>query len=326
MGAVETDVEPRGGVLACRPGELWARVREQARRALEAGAMVPLATRGEVIREADVPFSLRRVSTLREKEAAGRRKTRNPFLPPDPELIVGALSPTHVAVLNRFPVLPYHLLAVTREYEEQELPLTSADFDALARLLVSIDGLAFYNSSPEAGASQAHRHLQIVPFPVGDGPAPTPIEGVLSGIAADPSRATLPIYAFRHAVAPLPETAWCSEHPVERAAQAMALAYRALARRAGVALTAGQAASPYNLLVTRRWMMIVPRSRERFEGVSVNALGFAGSFLVRDREQLEVVRSHGPLAVLRGVAIAWEAPSGGSGPGDPGGGRARGRR
>lgn len=287
------------------PGTLWERVRERARAALETGALVPLETRAEVIQEAGVPFSVRSVSTQRAKEAEdGDARRANPFLPPDPDLLVGALSPTHAAVLNRFPVLRHHLLVVTRAFEEQSLPLAGADFDALARCLAEIDGLGFFNSGPEAGASQPHRHLQLVPFPVGGGPAPTPIERVLTGVALDPSRATLPIYPFRHAVAPLPETAWRAEDPATRAAQAMELAYRALARRVGLVLTPGEPTAPYDLLATRRWMMVVPRSRERFEGVSVNAMGFAGSLLVRDRDQLEVVRRHGPVAVLQGVAVA----------------------
>jgi ATP adenylyltransferase len=304
MAAVETHAERGDEPPAPAPGELWAQVRARARRALEAGAMVPLETRAEVIQEAGVPFSVRVVSTLSEKAGAGREPDGdNPFLPPDPDLLVGAISPTHVAVLNRFPVLRHHLLVVTREYQEQSLPLAGADFDALARCLAEIDGLGFFNSGPEAGASQPHRHLQLVPFPVGGGPAPTPIERVLTEVALDPSRATLPIFPFRHAVAPLPETAWRADDPAARAAQAMELAYRALARRAGLALVPGAPTAPYNLLATRRWMMVVPRSRERFEGVSVNALGFAGSLLVRDGEQLAVVRRHGPLAVLQGVAV-----------------------
>ena len=59
---------------------------------------------------------------------------------------------------------------------------------------------------------------------------------------------------------------------------------------------------PYNLLVTRRWMMAVPRARERWDGVSVNALGFAGSLLVRDAGELARLRAAGPMRVLAAVA------------------------
>jgi ATP adenylyltransferase len=49
-------------------------------------------------------------------------------------------------------------------------------------------------------------------------------------------------------------------------------------------------------------MLVVPRSREHFESISVNALGFAGSLFVRNRGELELVRKSGPMKILRQVA------------------------
>jgi ATP adenylyltransferase len=59
---------------------------------------------------------------------------------------------------------------------------------------------------------------------------------------------------------------------------------------------------PYNLLVTRRWMLLVPRTREHFGSISVNALGFAGSLFVRDDAEMDALRAEGPMGVLRAVA------------------------
>lgn len=303
--------EPAAPLPEHEPGTLWARVGETARRALESGALLPLETRCKILPEAGIPFTVQYASTLREKHARDESPAgsadRNPFLPPDPELVIAALSPTHLAVLNRFPVIRHHLLLVTREYEEQALPIGLADFDALARCLDEIDGLGFYNSGPEAGASQRHRHLQVVPFPVGAGRSPTPIEAPIAAVVEDPARGTIPAFPFRHAAAPLPETAWQAEAPdvrVRRAAEAMRLAYRALAARVGLRLPAGRPTEPYNLLATRRWMLLVPRRREGFEGVSINALGFAGSILIRNKAQWETVQRVGPLGLLRQVAAS----------------------
>jgi ATP adenylyltransferase len=283
-----------------------------------------------VLRQAGIPFSVRVVSSLRHKEAARRRPSRegeDPFSPPDPELLVAGVSERYLAVLNRFPVLRHHLLLVTREDEDQAPPLGPADFDAAARCLDEIDGLAFYNSGPAAGASQPHRHLQLVPFPVGhpadpaggEPPLPTPIEPALGPVLQDPGRATLPAYDFPHAVTPLPETAWQAadrDDRRRRVADAMRLAYRALAARTALGLKPGGADRPYNLLITRKWMLLVPRSRGAFEGIGVNALGFAGALLVKNREQLETVRRRGPLAVLAAVA-AGARPTRGPGGGAP---------
>ena len=66
----------------------------------------------------------------------------------------------------------------------------------------------------------------------------------------------------------------------------------------------GPFAAPYNLLVTRRWMLLVPRTREFFETISINALGFAGSLFARNRQQLEAAVKYGPLRILRQVSGA----------------------
>jgi ATP adenylyltransferase len=60
---------------------------------------------------------------------------------------------------------------------------------------------------------------------------------------------------------------------------------------------------PYNLLLTRAWMLLVPRSKERFETISVNALGFAGSFFVREEAQRQALKRAGPMAALEAVSL-----------------------
>jgi ATP adenylyltransferase len=60
---------------------------------------------------------------------------------------------------------------------------------------------------------------------------------------------------------------------------------------------------PYCLLVTRQWMLLVPRSREHFEDISLNALAFAGSFYVANELQLQRLRSFGPFNALKAVTL-----------------------
>ncbi|NJN31063.1 MAG: phosphorylase, partial [Synechococcales cyanobacterium RM1_1_8] len=65
----------------------------------------------------------------------------------------------------------------------------------------------------------------------------------------------------------------------------------------------GWAPGAYNLLVTRDWMLLVPRRAEAFEGISVNSLGFAGSMFVRDGEELARLKAIGPITILQAVAV-----------------------
>ncbi|CAM9999638.1 unnamed protein product, partial [Ectocarpus fasciculatus] len=66
---------------------------------------------------------------------------------------------------------------------------------------------------------------------------------------------------------------------------------------------------PYNAVLTRRWLMLVPRSRREWGGIDVNGMGFLGALLVRDKAfagegaGVAAVREPGALAVLEGVTF-----------------------
>lgn len=242
---------------------------------------------------------VRILARLERKDRDRRAQSRsgaNPFLPYDERLFVADVSDTHVCLLNKFNVLDHHLLLVTRAFEAQDERLTTADFEALLGCLVEGEALGFYNSGPVASASQPHKHLQVVPLPLAgalEGPPAgggaarevggTPLEPWLEvpdGVGAAPR---LP---FVHALAATPE---------EPAA--------ARARYLELLRAADAEARPYNLVVTPRWMLLVPRSRAAWQGIEVNALGFVGALLVRDREKVEVLRRVGPLRLLREVGF-----------------------
>ena len=57
----------------------------------------------------------------------------------------------------------------------------------------------------------------------------------------------------------------------------------------------------YNMLLGPGWMLVVPRVRDRFEGVPVNSIAFTGALFVRDDRELEAVRAKGPFAILAHV-------------------------
>ena len=73
-------------------------------------------------------------------------------------------------------------------------------------------------------------------------------------------------------------------------------AYESLRAALGMA----HALPPYNLLATRDWMLLVPRSCAESHGINVNAMGFAGSLLVRCRATPEAAGA-GAAEILRQV-------------------------
>jgi ATP adenylyltransferase len=71
--------------------------------------------------------------------------------------------------------------------------------------------------------------------------------------------------------------------------------------------TSGKQAGAYNLLATRQWMLLVPRSQESVESIQVNSLGFAGALLVRNEQQMQTLKALSPFTLLSRVGIPLNA-------------------
>jgi ATP adenylyltransferase len=228
----------------------------------------------------------------------------NPFLPYDKDLFVADISETHVAVLNKYNVVEHHLLLITRKFEDQETLLTIADFEALWACIEEYDSLGFYNGGETAGASQHHKHLQVVPLPLApEGPA-VPLEPLFPGALFRDEMGTLPGLPFLHVFARM--GAYSS---VSTAAEKTFFLYRDMLSHVGMKEPSGDGpdkqSGPYCLLVTREWMLLVPRAVEFFEGISINSLGYAGALLVRDRQQMETLKKRGPMEALKHAALPF---------------------
>ncbi|PTL75259.1 ATP adenylyltransferase [Vitiosangium sp. GDMCC 1.1324] len=280
-----------------QPEDLWPRTLETTRNALATGALQPIATECQTLEEREVPFQVRVLGRAHLKDdRAKREKPRaapfNPFENPDPVMVVGDVPPAHTCMLNKFNVVEHHLLLVTRIFEEQESPLTAADFEALAFCMSGLDGLAFYNSGEMAGASQRHKHLQLIP-PLGPQGLRAPMETLLSAPPARGHVTTVPALNFLHVLTGLGP--W--ESSAGRDGARLFEAYQSLRATLGME----HALPPYNLLATRDWMLLVPRSCAETHGINVNAMGFAGSLLVKTPEQFQKLQELGPLELLRQV-------------------------
>lgn len=288
-----------------KPGTLWDAVVERSRTALALGALRPIATEAHAIEDGGVRFQVRVVSTLMRRrldEALARSdggKPANPFLPYEENMFVADVSDSHVCLLNKYPVIDYHTLIVTRAFEPQESPLNLRDFEALWRCMWEYPALGFYNGGAEAGASQPHKHLQLVRLPLADS-ASLPIEPILSPKPMDDRPTTLGGIPFTHAYAALDAARMPT---IEAAARYSLDLYRTTLRATGMVADAGPPPllPPYNLLITSTFLLLIPRSRPSFESVAVNALGFAGSFFVPDMQGFVAIRRMGPMELLAQV-------------------------
>ena len=331
-------------------------VQKAIQRARHRGVLYSVPTRAEVLRDAGVPFLVRVVTASRDVDRGptaqsasnttaastsdalamaaqaatshtSEREFRNPFLPYDPDMHVADVPPERVCLLNKFPVVDGHLLIVTRLFQEQTSLLQVDDFAGLWHCLRQYPGLAFYNSGKVAGASQRHRHLQLIPVtPESD----IPMDAVVRQAAGRREEASgcfrVAAFPFLHAAIWTAEvTAAHREADVSVGAELHAqylkllwhVAEQAGAHRFGDREVSGDATAaadaaeahpfPYNLLLTPSWMLLVPRRLEACHGINVNGLGFAGYLLAKTTEQLEYLRRNGALHVLS--QVAFEAAS-----------------
>ncbi len=286
-----------------RTGHFMEQLVEATDRGFETGALVPIPTSSIEYEEAGLSFQIRKIEALKRKEAAKAiqvaskeipRPPRNPFLPYEKDLFVADLSETHVAVLNKFRVIAHHFLILTRDFERQTSALTLTDIWAATLCLQQLDGLVFYNGGEAAGASQPHKHLQMIPFPLTE-TAAFPMQRVWrDGDLQDSRLQDLP---FVHAFARL---SLDTERETKVCAELLFETYLSLMQRVGLSLEEEEV-SPYNLLLSRGGMMVVPRRQEFCEGISVNALGFAGALLGRDQQQVEHIRDIGAIRLLTEV-------------------------
>lgn len=234
------------------------------------------------ISEEFVPFEVRYCPTLVAKKAEvsvnrpSIETKRNPFLPFDQNLLVSDLnSSTYALIFNKFCVVPEHLLIITRDFVEQSSEFSPEDFrivDVVLESLKETNPLAFYNSGAEAGASQAHRHFQVIPTET------IPIENHINLVQCFDEPFMIPIYSsFVHGCIRKPNfdrnddsNDWYIE------------AYRKLKSFCS-------AESAFNLIWTREWILLVPRRKEFTDDNlnSLNAMAFAGYFLVMDETHLE---------------------------------------
>ena len=253
-------------------------------------------------------------STVSKNFADGGKPAFNPFLPYEPSMFVQDVGNSHVLLLNKFNVVENHVLLVTKTFQKQSSLLNISDHTALWECLGELSSLAFYNAGSIAGASQPHKHLQLIPTPVGfvkgmENNRMTPIDEMFDDIIESVTPTELKGLRFVHAVIGMKDcTKLALEGRLQEAGEMSMDRYLTLLRVAGRkvghdlmeknASKDGVEPYAYNLLVTREWMMVIPRRKCDYKGVGVNAIGFACCLLVRNEEGLEVVVKEGGMKIL----------------------------
>jgi ATP adenylyltransferase len=101
------------------------------------------------------------------------KKHFDPFENPSADLHIVDIptgTPSHLLVLNKFPIIAGHFILATKSNKKQTHVLEQDDLEATYACLKAWQHdskqkrlFAFFNSGDHSGASQPHRHLQFLP-------------------------------------------------------------------------------------------------------------------------------------------------------------------
>ncbi|KAM5477172.1 bifunctional AP-4-A phosphorylase/ADP sulfurylase [Microsporum audouinii] len=310
---METKAEARGeNMLLCLSEHLASLVARRFAAAKKAGSLVFSQTEVTSLQSSSVPFQLRYCPALAVKPtnnspqpvSTGADDTKpkkiDPFENPHTDLLVAqipASDPTHILVLNKFPVIANHFILATKAFKPQTHLLEAGDlhtaFTCLKEWEKPPNGqhgeedsqaveqqkrlFAFFNSGEHSGASQPHRHLQFLPIedmrqvddvanwaPLIDGEDPVEQKNA-SGLPQQPK---LPFVTYTAHLSPNPTPDELHKSYLSLYAMAVTTAAQhsesllSNISASRVLGTQGEAAISYNLAMTTSRMMICPRRSE----------------------------------------------------------------
>ncbi|KAF1948329.1 Ap4A phosphorylase-like protein II [Byssothecium circinans] len=287
-----------------------------------------------------IPFQLRYCPSLARKPQPPKNTTPAPkvdvFATPEPDLFIADVpdvNPSHCLLLNKFPIIPNHFIIATKENKPQTNLLEEADLAATYACLNAWEAsrqkrlFAFFNSGPYSGASQPHRHLQLMPVDDMHGTGESAgwdllLDLILSGEQIENNilqHPGLPFFHFAHKFNSEPSDSQLLQIYVRLYQLAKKAADDYITSHPGqLALhstTDGNLPISYNLAMTTAGMAIFPRRSEghmlRGEDgtdigyVQLNGTSLGGSLMVKYEEEWNTLRreAHKLDLILEAIGI-----------------------
>ncbi len=269
---------------------LWKKALEVTKTAISSSALIPLNTSSRIINNKfNESYELRHLvkNKLLFKSLIGPKI--NPFNPCDSTLYISNIGDEHQLILNKYPVQLGHMLLITNNWRPQIGWLEISDFQALVNVQLDTQGLWFFNSGPKAGASQPHRHLQLLPRKDNEKVCPRDNWFKERIITSFKKRSSSNIFENSMAI--------CSSlnELKDPTGNKLYETYLKLC----IFLNIGNPSIdsmpqfPYNLLITKDWLCLIRRRKESAYGFSINSLGFSGYLLSTEKSDLKWLASNG---------------------------------
>ena len=266
----------------------WEKALQKTKISINSKSLFPLNT-------TDITKSLYKGNdfVIRELDIAKYKKNKlvgpkiNPFKPWENILEIDSIGNDHQLILNKYPVQLGHILLITNEWKEQNGWIDIKDWEAIKKVNNDTTGLWFFNSGPLAGASQPHRHFQL--------------------LRRDPSEVSCPRekWILEFCNVNYKNVSFCKNIIIKKFSnfineENMHEIYKDLLFELGLGKpeTDKKPRYPYNLIFTDKWILLIKRKTDNLLGFSINALGFAGYILVTERSNIRYLKKYGPEKLL----------------------------
>ena len=272
---------------------IWSKALKLSKTAINCGAVIPLETKKYKTNEMNCDYELRFLKSAIPNYLIEYGPKPNPFTPWDSRLEIQSINDKHTLILNKYPVQIGHMLLITNKWKAQNGWLNLEDFRAIVNVDNDTTGLWFFNSSKESGASQPHRHFQLLPRHF--------------------DQTICPRYDWfcdllnnkKHIFSEISQS--ISIRPRDKNIESKSLdlfnSYKSMAldMNLGDVNIEHKPLKPYNLLITDNWIALIIRTKDRSNGFSINALGFAGYFLGTQKSEIDILIKFGPEKILKNV-------------------------
>ena len=272
---------------------IWSKALEISEKAVDCGAVIPLDTIKYRLNDQFCDYELRYLKSPIPRYLIEYGPKKNPFIPWDTRLEIQPVNNNHTLILNKYPVQLGHMLLITNNWKPQHGWLNKDDFEAIINVDNDTTGLWFFNSSKEAGASQPHRHFQLLPRHYNETVCPR-YEWFCSLL-----NNTIDINSkISHCISIRPRN-----KKEELSSNDLFNSYKSMAKEMNIGELdiINKPLKPYNLLITSEWIALIKRKTDRSNGFSINALGFAGYFLGTKRSDVDTLIKFGPERILMDV-------------------------
>lgn len=198
---------------------------------------------------------------------------------------------THILAFNKFCVYKPHLLLLTVDgFRRQTESLNEQDLDAAWSSMAELsagaghDYFVLYNCGEAGGCSRSHKHLQLIPHPCERFP-------LWPGLP-DGARPPVPFKFFLNRLGTKPSS------------RDLVVAYEEMMRGVRETLQLGEDGhAPHNVVLTRDWILVVPRSKVGYKGAYSNASAIVGQVWLKSAQDLDLWMQVGPTEALTQAGV-----------------------